>query len=224
MPQNNYAGILDLLRVRISLVPPGEEAILKETELSKEFGMSRTPIRQVLQSLEREHMLAIRSGYGSCVLAYDPEERSQSFQLLRDLSWATARYCENVKLDQAKVIEYAAIAQTISSANVRDAESYVTLAGRLILLHLTEVKDPILRDALMSTFWRVLRWRADDVRNDPEATWDVFTRTTMDIRDAAETGSFYKVMQAIAGIGDDFVEQIKKAEEADKNNLSIVTG
>ena len=76
----------------------------------------------------------------------------------------------------------------------------------------------------MSTFWRVLRWRADDVRNDPEATWDVFTRTTMDIRDAAETGSFYKVMQAIAGIGDDFVEQIKKAEEADKGNLSIVTG
>ena len=49
--------------------PPGEA--LREEELAKEFGVSRTPIRQVLQTLEYEGLVTSRPGIGSIVTTVD---------------------------------------------------------------------------------------------------------------------------------------------------------
>ncbi len=49
--------------------PPGEA--LREEELASEFGVSRTPIRQVLQTLEYEGLVTSKPGIGSIVTTVD---------------------------------------------------------------------------------------------------------------------------------------------------------
>jgi DNA-binding GntR family transcriptional regulator len=59
------------IRTRIYTLdyPPGEA--LREEELANEFGVSRTPIRQVLQTLEYEGLVSSRPGVGSIVTTID---------------------------------------------------------------------------------------------------------------------------------------------------------
>lgn len=68
------------LRERIILLdlPPG--ARLREEQLAEQFGVSRTPIRQVLDRLEFEGLVEQGEGRGARVSALDPKE-------LRDI-WA----------------------------------------------------------------------------------------------------------------------------------------
>lgn len=68
------------LRERIVLLdlPPGSR--LREVELAKQFGVSRTPIRQVLDRLEFEGLVDQGEGRGAQVSSLDPKE-------LRDI-WA----------------------------------------------------------------------------------------------------------------------------------------
>ena len=56
--------------------PP--QTVLKEALLAQEFGVSRTPIRQILQMLESERLVEIRDGVGTIVTGID-------FRRLRDV-------------------------------------------------------------------------------------------------------------------------------------------
>src|SRR5690349_12519920 len=49
--------------------PPGH--LLHENRLAQEFGISRTPVRQVLQKLEIEGFVETRSGVGTIVTGVD---------------------------------------------------------------------------------------------------------------------------------------------------------
>jgi DNA-binding GntR family transcriptional regulator len=64
-------GIHRVLRDRICFFeyPPG--ALLSETRLAAEFGVSRTPIRQALQRLEFERLVDVRDGVGTIVTGVD---------------------------------------------------------------------------------------------------------------------------------------------------------
>lgn len=64
-------AIFETLRRRISttVYPPG--AVLKEVELAAEFGLSRTPIRQVLQRLEYAGLVQPVVGHGTIVTSLD---------------------------------------------------------------------------------------------------------------------------------------------------------
>src|SRR5690554_3961959 len=59
------------LRERIAVLtyPPG--TALSETKLAEEFGVSRTPIRQVLQHLEFDGLVEAKHGIGTIVSAID---------------------------------------------------------------------------------------------------------------------------------------------------------
>ena len=64
-------AIYDELRERICLLryPPG--MVLREKDLAKEFGLSRTPIRQVLQRLEFAGLARTADGVGTVVTGFD---------------------------------------------------------------------------------------------------------------------------------------------------------
>ncbi|WP_095204441.1 GntR family transcriptional regulator [Mesorhizobium carmichaelinearum] len=59
------------IRKRISILhyPPG--MMINETQLASEFGVSRTPLRRVLQQLNYEGLLEIRNGVGTRVTDID---------------------------------------------------------------------------------------------------------------------------------------------------------
>lgn len=67
----NVEDIYLELRERIAVLtyPPG--STLSETKLAEEFGVSRTPIRQVLQRLEFDGLVEARHGIGTIVSAID---------------------------------------------------------------------------------------------------------------------------------------------------------
>lgn len=58
---------------------PGEP--LREEELASEFGVSRTPIRQVLQSLEYEGLITSKPGSGSIVTIVDLRALKEVYEL-----------------------------------------------------------------------------------------------------------------------------------------------
>jgi DNA-binding GntR family transcriptional regulator len=67
----DFQSLYQNIRTRIYTLdyPPGEA--LREEELANEFGVSRTPIRQVLQILEYEGLVNSRPGVGSIVTTID---------------------------------------------------------------------------------------------------------------------------------------------------------
>ncbi len=67
----DFQSLYNNIRTRIYTLdyPPGEA--LREEELAKEFGVSRTPIRQVLQTLEYEGLVTNKPGIGSIVTTVD---------------------------------------------------------------------------------------------------------------------------------------------------------
>lgn len=69
-----YQAIRD--RICFFECPPG--TVLREGALAEEFGVSRTPIRQILQRLESEKLVEIRDGVGTIVTGVD-------FRRLRDV-------------------------------------------------------------------------------------------------------------------------------------------
>ena len=77
-PRGQSVDIHRALRERICLLryPPG--SLLVETELAREFEVSRTPIRQALQKLEYEGLVETRNGVGTNVTGVD-------FRSVRDI-------------------------------------------------------------------------------------------------------------------------------------------
>src|SRR3954447_1938123 len=69
-----FERIYNEIRDRICLLryPPGHT--LGESELAREFGISRTPMRRVLQRLEYEGLVESRQGIGTIVTLIDLEE------------------------------------------------------------------------------------------------------------------------------------------------------
>ena len=77
--ETKYSQALDTIRRSICLANSDEEMILRETSLAEDFGMSRTPIRQILQRLAYEGLVETRSGVGNVVVPLLPEHRARDF-------------------------------------------------------------------------------------------------------------------------------------------------
>ncbi|MGN8119230.1 GntR family transcriptional regulator [Labrys sp. 22185] len=95
-PRQRFAAIHQTLRNRICLLiyPPG--AALSEAELAREFGVSRTPMRRVMQALENEGLIETTPSVGSMVTAVDLRALRDAYslriklaELLGELSPAT---------------------------------------------------------------------------------------------------------------------------------------
>jgi DNA-binding GntR family transcriptional regulator len=73
-PRTTTAGIYRALRERICLLELEPGSRLTEQALAAEFGVSRTPIRQVLDRLEHERLVTQRPGAGTSVATIDTKE------------------------------------------------------------------------------------------------------------------------------------------------------
>jgi len=66
-----FNRIYKAIRERISLLEYAPGAVLNEGLLAQEFGVSRTPIRSVLQRLSYEGLVTTRNGIGTIVTEVD---------------------------------------------------------------------------------------------------------------------------------------------------------
>ena len=76
-----YDRIYKAVRERISLLqyPPG--TALSEMEIAEEFGVSRTPVRRVLQRLDFEGLVSIKNGVGTIVTDIDLKTFKEIYSL-----------------------------------------------------------------------------------------------------------------------------------------------
>jgi DNA-binding GntR family transcriptional regulator len=79
-------GIFEAVRHRISILDYAPGTALKEVELAAEFGVSRTPIRQVLQRLELAGLVQPVVGHGSIVAPIDLDSVRQVMEFRLQLA------------------------------------------------------------------------------------------------------------------------------------------
>jgi DNA-binding GntR family transcriptional regulator len=94
-------AIYQSLRDRICFFeyPPG--TLLKEIGLAEEFGVSRTPIRQILQRLEAERLVEIRDGVGTIVTGVDFKRLRDVYELRLRISEMIGDFFRKAALPQA---------------------------------------------------------------------------------------------------------------------------
>ena len=80
MKQNRKLDCLSEIRTRILTMGIAPGAALDESALSEEFGVSRTPVREVLQRLAGEGYVALADNRGAKVASMDLSTMRTFFQ------------------------------------------------------------------------------------------------------------------------------------------------
>jgi DNA-binding GntR family transcriptional regulator len=202
MPSGDFSqqDMLDALRLRICLTPPTKTYVLHENDLAKEFGHSRTPVRQALQRLAREHLVEIKPGVGTRVVQLQPSNREESFLVFKDFAQVAARHCDGMSLSSDSFLELSSVHGILNMHTERTLDLYAKLSSRVTRAISSVINDDIVWDAVVAAYWRVLRWRLDAVRHEPELHWQNFETSVSRLIDAASDGGASAVWQTAAGI------------------------
>jgi len=109
--QRVYERVRDMI-LRLELAPGSN---LDEASLEREFGVSRTPVREALIRLASEGLITLLPNRGARVTAIDVSDLSQLFESLELAQRATLRWSATRRSVDA-VAELKALAETFSSA------------------------------------------------------------------------------------------------------------
>lgn len=92
--RERFEFLLDTIRERIVQLdyPPGSR--IGEEELAQEFGISRTPLRRVLNRLEFEEFVEIRHGSGNYVTEIDEQKMDEYYRLRISLYEVAGNFSE----------------------------------------------------------------------------------------------------------------------------------
>ncbi|SDX61990.1 GntR family transcriptional regulator [Roseicitreum antarcticum] len=130
-PLSRLDDIAQKLRLRICLMDPGQPHILYENRLAEEFGVSRTPVRQVLQRLAYERQVETRTGVGTVVPRLEGATAAQDFHLLAglfDLAADTAAGALD-RPARALLAELSVLIEDIAVADGQDTDRRDSVAG-----------------------------------------------------------------------------------------------
>ena len=147
------------LRLRICLMEATQIHILHENSLAEEFGVSRTPVRQVLQRLAYEHQVETRTGIGTVVPPLDPGGGAEDFLTLAgtlDLAAQTASPAFDATAREL-LAQLETLVEPIMPRQPMDAATIFALNSWLIAFARRLNPEPIMADAAASLHWRVLR-------------------------------------------------------------------
>ena len=117
------------IRDRIILLRYRPGTVLRESDLAEEFGVSRTPIRQVLQKLQFEGLVETRNAVGTIVIGLDLESLKDAYEVrIKIGEWvgemAARSYSEADILEMEALLE-----RTKKLLTSRDVEEYWKIAN-----------------------------------------------------------------------------------------------
>lgn len=149
-------GVYERLREAIvdGTLGPGEK--LKDTELENWLGVSRTPIREAIQRLERDGLVATRPNKSTIVTEFDPAATKSTWQVVSALHELAARLAlprlgtaELDELERAhKAFEAALDTNDADEALQADDDFhavFVNASGNPVLAELLDQVTPVLR-------------------------------------------------------------------------------
>ncbi|KAF0676412.1 GntR family transcriptional regulator [Profundibacterium mesophilum] len=181
--------IANRIRQRICLSGGTEGgSVLHEGALAIEFGLSRTPIRQVLQRLAYERLVQVQSGVGTIVATLDPEHRAEHKRVAVALLMASADCGQQVAVPLQARLEISALAGMLENDGDMDEVAIFDMYAQFLDIMAGLAVDTILEDALRASQWRLTRWYMHDFAKDPEEGRRRLLGLLQVARQAAETG------------------------------------
>lgn len=190
--------IKNALRRRIIMHVGGDTLTLHEGKIASQFGVSRTPVRQVLQSLAAEALVEVRSGVGSIATPLHPERRERDVEALA----AFLRGCSPIATDTAleKVrVEMIGLQSVLNASKLSKLdETYFDSAERLLACLTTLVNDRVLEDALVACFWRYIRRRIAENGADADKMIKEMTSVVNDAIYGADSGDVANVFKMVS--------------------------
>lgn len=150
--------IFETLRMRICLLDYAPEARLNERDLAAEFGISRTPMRAVLQRLERDGLIESRHGQGTSVTSIDLK-RMQDVYLVRMRLTDALADSERLPISDDLANELAdLIAACDAVCASRDKREFARINIRLNTIMHGLVKNDVLREINEKLFFESARF------------------------------------------------------------------
>jgi len=133
--------------------------ILYENSLAEEFGVSRTPVRQVLQRLAYEHQVETRTGIGTVVPPLDPTRAAQDFRTLAGMFELAAQTADPSFDAAARDLlgQLETLVERGAPEQLMEASAVFALNSWLIAFARKLNPEPIMADAAASLHWRALR-------------------------------------------------------------------
>ena len=152
-----HERIYKLIRERICLLhyPPG--TILSETELAAEFGVSRTPVRRVVQQLNFEGLVEIKNGVGTIVTDIDLKTFKDIYDLRMRLSEMMGELSPAPVTDALIEAMEQLLARTRAMRGSPDIENYARINNDLFEILLALTGNGPLRDTSEHLYYRVAR-------------------------------------------------------------------
>ncbi len=174
-------SIYSNLRLRICLLdyPPG--TVLRESELASEFGVSRTPIRSVLQKLSYDGLINSQDGVGNIVTELGYEEIFDIYQMrIKMAEWighASPRELTEADYDIAIALKRRAELLTqdfeISEYWMINHDQHLLIAG--------VIGNSAMRQTWDQLYYRAARMWYQHVRNDPTGAADSLLSETTEV-------------------------------------------
>lgn len=191
--------IFETLRHRICILEYEPGSRLNERELAQEFGVSRTPLRAVLQKLEKDGLITIRHGHGTFVAPIDLGAMRDIYVIRMHLMDAVAESSpleiRHGTLDRLDAL----MARCRALKTSRDKQEFAGIIIRLHEILHNLVSNPMLRefnDALFfqsARFWFLLLKDVDFDRQAEEMLQEItMLRRSLELEDIRLTASIHK--------------------------------
>jgi len=132
------------VRKRIIFHDPAEDLILYEGKLAQEFGVSRTPVRQVLQSLAAEWLVEVRSGVGTVASPLIPENRDRDIKSFLAICEACSGFVDYENLADIEIGAFTLKTRIKNAPAKVDQDFFFDIANEI-------------RDAFVACYWRFIR-------------------------------------------------------------------
>ena len=142
----NKQNIYQTLKKRILLLEYSPGMILNEKELTHEFKVSRTPLREVLKWLERDSLVRILPRTGSLVTDLEFEKMVHAYQIRLETEKLVWRFAaENI--DDDNIAALAGLEEECRRLlNRKDLKEIATIDFRLRDILYRVAKNPLLKD------------------------------------------------------------------------------
>ena len=198
MQRHNAESIGAELRMTICTLKGDAPFVLSESVLAEQFGVSRTPVRQALQTLAYEQLVTIQPGVGTTVMPLEASTREQAVGVTCVLLGAVADEAMDRSLAHALQVRLMGQAGLLLSGKIPDEQAYLELRAGLLNALVDAVDDTVLQLALKAAYWRLLRWRIVSYRADPDAEIEWCRQLMGTVLEAASGGSVRNVFEAAA--------------------------
>ena len=207
MPVTHFStiqqDIISDLRTEICLDDGSSKLVLYESEIAKRYGVSRTPVRHVLQYLAQTQMVTTQHGVGTVVVPLEEDKRSADFRAYAAISKACSLFLAGVEMRKQLVVDISSLQTWVTLLDSRSTEEFLLLNKRVAEILTSMVPDELLQHAYSAAHWRLIRWRVRDIRQHGDLPWIKLEERLAEAIKIAQTRNAANLMALAAQIGNE---------------------